>query len=419
MRNIDRVVFIRNAVETLGYFSEQIAMEFEQQGIDTFFLDYEALESTVPGLARFAKAGKTALLTFNFIGLSEEPMFYNEDGHYIWENYDMQYINILVDHPLYYHSKLEQASHRMTVLCIDRDHVDYVHRFYPNVRVFFMPLAGNVIVNPGEGSYTPGDGCGDGKRREYERVWEYERELPPVAERKYDIVFTGNHVPVSALEQKIDAMEPDYRDFYHGIMDDLMAKPGQRMEDMMEHHVRQELGEVSETELRSVIAGMVFIDIWARSKFRDRIVRQLAEEGIRVQVFGADWELLSCKKPWNVVRTDGMVSSGTCVQAMRDAKLSLNIMPWFKNGAHDRVFTAMLQKSVALTDKSRFLLDEFTDRKELVFYDLENWQELPGLVRELLREPELLQQIAENGYRSAYRAHTWWERAVELLGVLE
>jgi hypothetical protein len=416
MGQADKVIFIKNAVETLGYFSEQIAMEFEQQGIDTYFLDYEALDVTVRGLADFAETGRTLLLTFNFIGLSEEPAFYNEEGHYyIWEYYDIRYINILVDHPLYYHKKLKQASPRMLVACIDRAHVDYIRRFYPNVRVFFMPSAGNVIADINEGFLGPGNFSYGVKYRDYERVWNYQGELAPIAERKYDIVFTGNNVPVTKIEQKVDAMEADYRDFYHGIMDDLMGNPSQRMDEVIERHVYAELGEVSDEDLASVISRMAFIDIWARSLFRAQIIRQLAESGMHVQVFGAGWELLYCKSPWNIIKTDGMVNSKACVQAMRDAKISLNVMPWFKDGAHDRVLTAMLQKSVALTDDSLFLREEFTDYQELVFYDLQEWKNLPSLVKNLLQQPELLQQIADNGYQKAYGAHTWRNRARGLM----
>ena len=46
-------------------------------------------------------------------------------------------------------------------------------------------------------------------------------------------------------------------------------------------------------------------------------------------------------------------------------------MPWFKDGTHDRVFTAMLQHTLSLTDDSRYLRENFTDKKELVFYSLE------------------------------------------------
>lgn len=55
------------------------------------------------------------------------------------------------------------------------------------------------------------------------------------------------------------------------------------------------------------------------------------------------------------------------MQAMRDARIALNVMPWFKDGAHDRVFTAMLQGTAALTDDSRYLREEWPGRGKYLF----------------------------------------------------
>ena len=90
-------------------------------------------------------------------------------------------------------------------------------------------------------------------------------------------------------------------------------------------------------------------------------------------------------------------------------------MPWFKDGAHDRVFTAMLQHTLSLTDDSRYLREIAADGKALVYYSLEQREQLPELVRELLAKPETCTQIAENGYRLAEREHTWKQRARELV----
>ena len=43
------------------------------------------------------------------------------------------------------------------------------------------------------------------------------------------------------------------------------------------------------------------------------------------------------------------------------AKISLNVMPWFKMGAHDRVINTMLYGGVALTDTSLFYENTFAD----------------------------------------------------------
>ena len=61
---------------------------------------------------------KTVLCTFNFSGLSGEEVFIEENGRYIWENQGIACINILVDHPLYYHSKLAKPCLLYTSRCV-------------------------------------------------------------------------------------------------------------------------------------------------------------------------------------------------------------------------------------------------------------------------------------------------------------
>ena len=412
---IDRIVLIKNAVETLGYFSGQLAAGLKEQGFETYFIDYEALDETVPRLSCFTLRGKTALLTFNFIGLSGEP-FFKEDGHEIWEAYEMQCLNILVDHPLYYHTKLAKLSEerrkhavsqdedKMTIVCIDRDHTAYIRRFYPEIHVVFMPLAGNRLFH-------------------WEELLPIEESLPvkeplSIQEREYDLVFTGNHVAVEEIERRVEAADAEYRTFYRDIMEDVLTHPKRRIEAVMEEHIRNELGDVSEAELCSAMAGTAFVDIWARAKSRAQIVEQLADADIKMLVAGEGWDYLKEKKGHPAV-TGKMVDSAACVRAMRQGKLSLNILPWFQNGAHDRIFTAMLQKSVALTDGNDYLRELFTDKKELVFYSLDAMEELPQLVRELLCYPKRLQEIADCGYACAKNSHIWEKRAKFLADLLE
>lgn len=68
MAKIEKVVLIKNAVETLGYFSEQIALELQEQGLEVYFVDYEDLYESMEGLKQFVTRGDTAIVTFNFIG---------------------------------------------------------------------------------------------------------------------------------------------------------------------------------------------------------------------------------------------------------------------------------------------------------------------------------------------------------------
>lgn len=386
MEKIEKAVFFKNAVETLGYFSEQIAAEFQTQGIAVCFVDYHRLAETVEELYRFIEPGKTALCTFNFIGISGEEIFREDNGSTIWENREMPCLNMIVDHPLYYHSKLEHPLPNMKIFCVDRNHVSYMRRFYPGVETAFLPLAGNVIL-PEQGEAIP-----------------YEK-------RPYELVFTGNYTPLDDIYRRIGALPKDYRKFYGEIIEDSIAHPSVSLDRILEEHICRELGEVSDKEKRAAIAGMVFIDICIRSHFRGEVIKILADEGVPIHVFGAGWDRLSCKKPGYIIQNGGIADSKTCARAIGSAKLSLNLMPWFKDGAHDRVFTAMLQGAVSLTDDSKYLREAFCSGEELVFFSLEEREKLPEIVKDVLAHPETAMDIAEKGRRMALSCHTWKQRA--------
>ena len=234
----------------------------------------------------------------------------------------------------------------------------------------------------------------------------------------FDLVFAANYVSMEMLEEKVKALDDDYRIFYRRITEDLIADPTQSVDAVMERHIRNELGAVPEEQLCAAMSGMIWIDLFVRSYFREKVVQTLADAGIIVRVFGADWEKIHCKKPQNVRTSGGKVNSAACVQAMRDARIALNVMPWFKDGAHDRVFTAMLQGTVALTDDSRYLREECRDGENICFYSLRALEQLPDQVVSLLEDPVRMAELAERGYRMAAEQHRWKNRAGLLMQAL-
>lgn len=415
MRETEKVIFIRNAVETLGYFSEQLALAMGQYGFEVWFVDYDALYETVGGLPRFLRGGRTWLVTFNFIGLRGEEIFLGEDGRPLWERYGVQCLNILVDHPFYFHAGLAEAPPWMKVFCVDREHVAYIRRFYPAAAVSFLPLAGNIWVEQ-PCVETCADPTGSPQCK---TAWAgqpgAEEALPEYGARRYDLVFTGNYVPPEVVSQKIGQLDPEYQEFYRGIVADLAADPGQSVDAVMERHLERELGALSLDEKRTAMAGMAVLDLYLRTSFRGEIIAGLAEAGLKIHVFGADWDRLSCRKSCNIIKNGRKICSSDCLLAIRNARISLNILPWFKDGAHDRIFTSMLQKTVALTDDSRYLREEFADGEELVFFSLREREKLPELVFSLLGDLKRAARIAENGYLAARQRHTWQSRAACLV----
>ena len=106
-------------------------------------------------------------------------------------------------------------------------------------------------------------------------------------------------------------------------------------------------------------------------------------------------------------------------------------MPWFKDGAHDRVFNSCLNGAVSLTDSSRYLDEIFTDDENILFYDLNMLRDYEAFgynpeitepmvrrIKELLQDNDRLQQIADNAYMICRDTHCWDNVAEELADIL-
>lgn len=437
------IIFCRNAVETLTYFSMQMERSFAAWGYETFWMDFDQLGLSTWKLRQAAKENEAVLITFNFIGLSgeEELWDFDEEGNpdrSIWEKLGILCLNIMVDHPIYYYKALRHPVSRLYTFCIDRDHTAYMKRFYPGIPCAFLPLAGNLgetteyrkgknTASEQQNILTEAVDCGAERNSASAEkdVWAEESESQQMIQvqenyeewinRPYELVFTANYVPVSGIEKQLGQLEPEYRDFYYEMIDAFIKNPSQNLLSGMEMYMRREMPDLTDSQLCEAMSTTPAVDLLVRTYFREQTVRALAEGGRPIHLFGKDWEKMPCKNPENLICSGQMVNSADCVQAVKSAKIALNTMPWFKDGAHDRVFTAMLHQTVSLTDDSAYLRSRFADLRAIVYYRLDRLKELPQLVNELLKKPELLYEIAVNGMLSARNMHTWHHRAQELL----
>lgn len=78
-----KIVMFRGGVETLAFFSEEMAREFQEMGYAVFFYDLKNETESARKLKKFIKPGETVMLTFNFQGLEQEPGVYGERDGYI------------------------------------------------------------------------------------------------------------------------------------------------------------------------------------------------------------------------------------------------------------------------------------------------------------------------------------------------
>ncbi len=388
-----KLLFFTGDIETQGYFSLQIAEAMKALGHEVFIYDLSRPWESTEKFFQFFEEGNTALINFNFHGMSGEQYFLDENDTMMWEALRIPSYNIVVDHPMYYHHFLEKVPPNYHHINIDKNHEVYMRRFFPEIKNGpFLPLAGTKLYP--------------------------KKSNVPIACRKYDVTMVGNYCTPSTFDKYITRIDDEYTAFYHGMIEDLLTHPDKTVEEVAETHLLEELSEVPEGELKKTMAALTFIDLYVRYTFRGRIVQKLVDAGIKVHVFGDGWELLECKRPENLLIMDSLNSEG-CLKKLCQTKLSLNVMPWFKNGAHDRIFNSMLNGAVCLTDSSIYLDEILHDGKDCRLYTLADLERLPEIAKELLADPGRMQAIADSGYELAQKGHTWAHRAEVLHNLVE
>ncbi len=383
---IRKLVLFTEGIETLSFFTKEMGKAFEKSGYEVFYFNQCKEYDSLSNLLWFAEPKITAAISFNFSGCSGEDYMIDAKGINFFEAREIPFFNIVVDPPFYYHKFLPYLPKDYTQISIDREHERYLKRFFPEIkRGPFLPLAG-----------TP--------------LWE-ENTLPGWEERPVDVIFTGNYIAPSQYEKTITRINNEYTEFYYSIIRDLIEHPHMGMAEGIIQHMERDVEDLTEEGLKENMPNMIMIDLYVRNYFRGEVVKALADSGIKVVCYGAGWDALDCKHPENIINGK-FQNSLVCLQKISKSKISLNVMPWFKEGGHDRVFNSMLNGAVCITDWSKYLEEELQDGSDVFFYELDELQQVSELTAKLLKDRERWEYMQKKAYQTAKRSHTWEQRVM-------
>ena len=272
---IKKIILFTKGIETLWYFSEQLGKELEILGYDVFYFDQCKEYRSLSDLIWFCEPKVTAAISFNFDGCSGEDYFIDSKGVSFFDAREVTFINIVVDHPFYYHKFAPYLPKKYIQISIDREHEAYLKRFFPEIqRGPFVPLGGT-------GRWT-------------------EKTRPGWEERPIDIVFTGNYNPPSIFHEAIHRHGEEYAEFYMDIIHDLITHPWKSMDATMIEHMLRDVEDVTEDGMKEALPNMIFIDLYVRHYMRGQVVKTLVDAGYEVYCFGAGWDKLDCEHPENI-----------------------------------------------------------------------------------------------------------------------
>lgn len=369
-------VFTGSIIPILNYIAEQYITALESLGHTVFRYDAQHFEDSFSALLTFWQHGLDGVIVFNNFGFRMQL----QSGQNLWDLWNVPCCNIIVDHPMYYFETLDNAPAKGIVACADRYHTDYIKRFYPAVKkTIFLPTAGECL--------KPFD------------------DLKPFADRSIDILFIGSY--------KYDQTFP-HDELSTQLAEYLISHPSVTFESALEFCLFANHRYLSYNDLKECIQQYRFIDMNISALFRLEILRTLINAGIRVTVYGDHFEDTNLYNHPNFIYK-GRCSTEEGIRLMEDSKIVLNQLAWFKAGASERIFEAMLQGAVALTDDSLYLKENFEHERDIMFYSLSNLKNLPDLVQVILHDNNLAETIRRNAYEKAVQQHMWVHRASALL----
>lgn len=383
MKNI---IMLECAIETVNYFNSQMRSYFEDKGYNVICRNWESLERDE--IKRICSLGNTGILCYNFQGIAGKDRMSDKEGHPALRDLDIPIYNYVVDHPYYYADRFGTETEKMTYLAVDRNHEKYVERFMSHYRQHaFFPLAGTEYI-----------------RR---------AEQLKMKDRPIDVLFAGNYVNPDYMNLYFERDHGRFSEIYHNMIDLLWSDSSRTLESVMEEVMRREQPMLSDVELAELMNPQFFLDVYMRNELRRRLLVELSRGDFMIDIYGSGWEELDGVN-WSNIRLHGGVDSVGVLKKMSEAKITLNVLPWFRDGAHDRIFNAMLQGSVSVSDESIYLKEIATSGRELLFYSRDDGKELTDRIEQYLSRPEELSWVSENGYTMAKAGHTWKHRA-ELL----
>lgn len=297
----------------------------------------------------------------------------------------------LCDPPFGIRDSLNQADDRTVVFTCDKNFCDYIEQFFPLVKhTEFIPLSGS--------SYS---------------------EQIPYEERELDIIFTGTYQNPEVIKKELVSrfeLGGALAKFLEDMLEDIIANPQYTLWECLDRILKKYGQEVSDADFEELTYEFGQVDFYARFYYRDKVIRTLIDSGLKIHIFGQGWENFHAEHKENLIIHEG--GAYAAEKALANAKISLNIMPWFKDAFQERIAAAMLNGAAAVTDESKFIAENFENDKELLIFSLKEIDVLPEQIKYLLSHPEEAMEMVENGYRKV-QGHTWYARTRGMLQKME
>lgn len=392
MKKILVYIFTKGNHPTLNDISEEIANGFENIGRDVIRADISNRDD-IQNAYYLMQDGE---IDFS-VGLnSVVSEMTNTTGECIYKDLDTPYVSIMLDAPYNISTGNIAFECKKHLLCLlDRSHMPIIKDLFPRKKFWgkmFLPLGG---IQYDDNIFDT--------QRQYDVIW---------AANVYE---NGN--PVKQWHN--DPMLKPYRGILDDVAEYLICEPVSVAEGF--DYVLKRRGLYDEEFANIFLPYYFMIFYYIKIIRRIRSMEFLLRNDIQVDIFGIGWDTVPLIR-YNLnknIKLHGQVSYQEVLQATRQAKIVYQDQAEFNNGAHDRVFSGMLNGSVVVTEYSTYLAEEFVEGNDIFFYDWKNGLNQVQVIHDLINDESKRLSVAISAYGKAATHHRWSNRAASIVEAVE
>lgn len=375
--------------DVLRYFVDDLANAFEKINYEVQIIDLVEENWT----EKLVSVLQTKKISF-FLGMNAVGVDLASDGRSLYDLVGAPFFAFLVDHPMYHLPRLKDTtSNEIIVSCMDAEHISYIDNMAPEFSRKFMRV------------FVP-----HGAPINHEDLDNSEVERP------IDILFAGSFTDPDEIRNTWKQSFPYMGKIADSIIEFALHDQEKPFHNVVEQVLNEKGISFADSQLMVFWNLMTSVDLYIRNKIRMDIISQLHSLPAKVDVYGNGWDKLKLHTNKSV-RFYQPLSFTEVQEKMKQSKMTLNVIPSIRNGAHERIFTSMLMGSAALSTSNSYLRKNFEHGSNIILF--ESKQDLSSIVVEYLEDRVKLQEIAQKGKETALLNHTWQNRARDIIEFIE
>jgi glycosyltransferase involved in cell wall biosynthesis len=247
---------------------------------------------------------------------------------------------------------------------------------------------------------------------------EFDGSLEP-CEKEFAVLFPASYRAPNGIYQEInerfDGTQVNLLAL--NILEYLLENTGETMEAATAKCAADLKMEMDDALTAKFLSHAKLLDHFVRMYHREKTVATIVASGTPIALTGDSWrKLIKADRP-NVtfLPTLGFTE---VFSFMEHSKITLNVMPWFKRGTHDRIFNALLHNSCPLTDTSEWLVEHMIPDRECFYYSLDRMEELPGKIEQILSNPSQQKSVIATGKKKVAEHYTSRQITEQILEIV-